>query len=191
MSVNSQPGATVQCPSCGTQYQVAMQNIIDVDHSPRLKSLLLQGRLNVGVCPQCGTGGMLSAPLVYHDSTKELLFCLIPQELGLTEHDRQRTIGQLSNAIINSLPADQRSRMAEMTMRDRMLALRGVLRAHPGDCAAYIHITIPGESETILSVGGIRGVDATQGLQRDVLGALSMPLDRCSISLMYMLGSDY
>jgi hypothetical protein len=85
-----------------------MQNVIDVDRTPQLKSLLLQGRINVGVCPQCGTGGMLSAPLVYHDSSKELLFCLIPQELGLTEHDRQRTIGQLSNAIINHLPAERR-----------------------------------------------------------------------------------
>jgi len=85
-----------------------MQNVIDVDRNPQLKSLLLQGRINVGVCPQCGTGGMVSTPLVYHDSTKELLFCLIPQELGLTEYDRQRTIGQLSNVIINSLPAERR-----------------------------------------------------------------------------------
>jgi hypothetical protein len=85
-----------------------MQNVIDVDRNPQLKSLLLQGRLNVGICPQCGTGGMLSAPLVYHDSSKDLLFCLVPQELGLTEHDRQRTIGQLSNAIINGLPAEKR-----------------------------------------------------------------------------------
>ena len=108
MSVNSRPGATVQCPSCRTTYQVPMQNVIDVDRNPELKSLLLQGRLNVGVCPQCGTGGMLSAPLVYHDSSKDLLLCLVPQELGLTEHDRQRTIGQLSNAIINQLPAEQR-----------------------------------------------------------------------------------
>jgi hypothetical protein len=85
-----------------------MQNVIDIDRSPQLKSLLLQGRINVGVCPQCGTGGMLSAPLVYHDSSKELLFCLVPQELGLTEHDRQRTIGTLSNAIINNLPTERR-----------------------------------------------------------------------------------
>lgn len=108
MSVNSQPGATVQCPACRTQYQVPMQNIIDIDRSPQLKSYLLQGRLNVGVCPQCGTGGMLSVPMVYHDSSKELLLCLVPQELGLTERDRQRTIGTLSNAIINNLPAEKR-----------------------------------------------------------------------------------
>lgn len=108
MSINSQPGATVQCPSCRAQYQVPMQNVIDVDRNPQLKTLLLQGRLNVGICPQCGTGGMLSAPMVYHDSSKELLFCLVPQELGLTEHDRQRTIGTLSNAIINNLPAEKR-----------------------------------------------------------------------------------
>jgi hypothetical protein len=51
---------------------------------------------------------MLNAPLIYHDSSKELLFCLVPQELGLTEHERQRTIGTLSNAIINNLPTEKR-----------------------------------------------------------------------------------
>ena len=105
MSVSSPPGATVRCPSCQAQYAVQMHNIIDVDREPRLKSQLIQGRLNFGVCPQCGTGGMLSVPLVYHDSSKELLFCLVPQQLSLAEPERQRIIGQLSNAVIEGLPA--------------------------------------------------------------------------------------
>jgi hypothetical protein len=51
---------------------------------------------------------MLSVPLVYHDSSKELLFCLVSQQLGLSEPERQRIIGQLTNAIINSLPPERR-----------------------------------------------------------------------------------
>jgi len=108
MSVNPPQAATVNCPACRAQYTVQVQNIIDVGREPRLKSLLLRGRLNVGVCPQCGTGGALSVPLVYHDPDKELLFCLIPQELNLPESERQRMIGQLSNRIISSLPSDRR-----------------------------------------------------------------------------------
>jgi hypothetical protein len=51
---------------------------------------------------------MLSVPLIYHDPAKELLFSLVPQALNITETDRQRAIGQLSNAIINGLPAEER-----------------------------------------------------------------------------------
>jgi hypothetical protein len=51
---------------------------------------------------------------------------------------------------------------------DRMEALRRVLTAHPGDCEVFVHITIPRESETIVSVRGIRGVEASDILQRDI-----------------------
>jgi DNA polymerase-3 subunit alpha len=60
--------------------------------------------------------------------------------------------------------------------RDRLLALRRVLQKHQGDCSVYLHITIPGASETILSVGGIRGVDASDALCRDVDGLFGRPV---------------
>jgi DNA polymerase-3 subunit alpha len=60
-----------------------------------------------------------------------------------------------------------RVREAELS-RDRLVALRDVLRAHGGDCAVYLHITIAGETETVLSVGGVRGVDPSTGLRRKV-----------------------
>ena len=108
MSVGSLQMISVTCPNCRTQYSVAVQNVIDVGRDPRFKTLLLQGKLNIGVCPQCGMGGMLGIPLVYHDPEKALLFCLIPQELHINEPERQRTIGEMSNAIIDSLPAERR-----------------------------------------------------------------------------------
>ena len=52
--------------------------------------------------------------------------------------------------------------------RDRLLALKRLLGSHLGDCGVYLHITIPGESETVLGVGGIRGVAATAELCREV-----------------------
>ena len=51
---------------------------------------------------------------------------------------------------------------------DRLAALRQVLAAHPGDCPVVIHLLIPGESETTLSVGAVRGVRATPEMCRDV-----------------------
>jgi DNA polymerase-3 subunit alpha len=52
--------------------------------------------------------------------------------------------------------------------RDKLEALRNLLRAHAGDCPAFLHILIPGESETVLSIGGIRGVDPSDTLCREL-----------------------
>lgn len=108
MAVNPPQLVNVNCPACGTRYTAPFQNIIDVGRDPRLKTLLLQGRINVGVCPSCGAAGMLGVPLTYHDPEKELLFCLVPQELHMSETERQRAIGEMSNAVIGTLTADQR-----------------------------------------------------------------------------------
>ena len=108
MPVNAPQTVNVTCPACRTQYSTQVRNVVDVGQEPRLKSMLLQGRLNIGVCPQCGTGGVLGLPFTYHDPQKELLFCLLPQKLRMSEADRQRSIGQMSNAIINALPSEQR-----------------------------------------------------------------------------------
>jgi hypothetical protein len=108
MSANAPQVVTVTCPACQTRYQASAQSIIDVGQDPRLKTMLLQGRLNVGVCPNCGTAGMLSVPLAYHDPEKELFLVLIPQGLRMNEDERQRAIGRLGNAVMNSLPAEGR-----------------------------------------------------------------------------------
>jgi DNA polymerase-3 subunit alpha len=52
--------------------------------------------------------------------------------------------------------------------KDRLQALVKVLSNHPGDCPIVIHVLIPGESETTLSVGAVRGVRATPEMCRDV-----------------------
>jgi DNA polymerase III subunit alpha len=53
----------------------------------------------------------------------------------------------------------------EEATRDRLLALRSLLKAHAGDCSVVLHLRIPGESETVLSLSG---VNATPGLLREI-----------------------
>ena len=52
--------------------------------------------------------------------------------------------------------------------RDRMVALKRVLGAHGGECEVVVHVTIPGESTTVLSLGDARGVKASDELCREV-----------------------
>jgi len=100
--------ASIVCPRCGNRFAAPVQNVIDVGRHPELKAMLLQGRLNIATCPQCGTGGMLNVPFVYHDPEKELLLVLAPNNLKITGDAQQRLIGDLSNAVMNSVPPAQR-----------------------------------------------------------------------------------
>ncbi len=62
-----------------------------------------------------------------------------------------------------------RVKMVERDINDdRLAALVQVLSNHPGDCPVIVHVLIPGESETTLSVGAVRGVRATPEMCRDV-----------------------
>ncbi len=100
--------APVLCPACSVRFTAPIESIIDVGRYPNLKAPFLQGRINVARCPQCGSQGAMNAPLLYHDPAHELALVLMPNELNLRDNDQQRIIGDLTNALINSLPPEQR-----------------------------------------------------------------------------------
>jgi hypothetical protein len=83
-------------------------NIIDASKDPAARTKLLQGKINIATCPQCGNAGMLNAPFVYHDPEKELLLCFLPPELNLRGDDQHKLVGDLTNRVISSLPPEKR-----------------------------------------------------------------------------------
>ena len=102
------PGVQVKCPGCGAPYVAPVINVIDVRQYPELKAALLSGAVNRAACPACGAVATLSVPLVYHDPEKELLLVLAPTELGLSAEQEQRLIGGLVQAVMQSVPAEER-----------------------------------------------------------------------------------
>jgi hypothetical protein len=102
-------------------------SVIDVGLNPDAKTLFLSGQVNIAVCPQCGNAGMLSAPLVYHDPEKELLFTYAPTGLGMSELEQQQVIGDLTNRVISGLPSEKRK---GYLLRPRsFLRLEGMIEA--------------------------------------------------------------
>lgn len=69
--------------------------VVDVGRDPALKPALLSGRLT-----------NLTAPFLYHDPDKQIAFVLMPMELGMTDMDQQRIIGQMTQSVMRSLPQD-------------------------------------------------------------------------------------
>ncbi len=60
--------------------------------------------------------------------------------------------------------------------KDRLLALRGLLEEHRGDCDVVVHLVIPGESETVMSLPDAMAVDASEGLRRSIDGLFGRPV---------------
>ena len=99
---------TVNCAHCGFPFQIPVFSIIDVRQNPELKPALLSGQLNAAQCPSCGKVNYIGGPLLYHDPDHEFLAVYIPMEANIPETERQKIIGELTNALMNALPAEQR-----------------------------------------------------------------------------------
>lgn len=99
---------SLRCPQCGFSYQAPVFNIIDVGQTPELKQVVLAGSLNASQCPNCRNVNYVASPFLYHDPAHEFLGVFIPTQLNISESQRQKTIGDLSKALMDSLPAEQR-----------------------------------------------------------------------------------
>ena len=98
----------VKCPKCGQSFITQMWSIIDLGEQPELKEQFLKGEINYAKCPDCGSGGLMSIPMLYHDPQKELLAVFVPSGLGLPADQQEQLVGNLVNTVMNSLPAEER-----------------------------------------------------------------------------------
>ena len=98
----------VNCPNCGTTYLADIYQIIDAGLEPQLKEMLLAGQLNIAVCPNCGVGGRIGTPLLYHDPAHDLFMVHVPQELNLDARRREELIGRLVKQAVDQTPPEKR-----------------------------------------------------------------------------------
>lgn len=109
MNFKYPPGAAqVSCPSCGTPYNAAVFTIIDLGENPELLSPLLSGQVNAAMCPNCGVGGALSAPLLVHHPEEEFLGAFIPSQGQVDDIQNQKIIGDLTSRLMRDLPTEAR-----------------------------------------------------------------------------------
>ena len=115
-----------------------------------------------------GEGGpvplLLSGKLEAADPPKVLVSSVLPLD---------RADEKLSSQLRLRLTA------AEAT-RDRLVALKGLLRDHPGECAVAVHVLIPGESETVVALP-TTGVRPTDDLLKDLDGLFGRPVTQLAL----------
>jgi uncharacterized protein YihD (DUF1040 family) len=98
----------ITCPQCGTPYTAEVHQFVDSKQTPHLKQQLLNGQLNMAICPSCGYGGQMSTILLFHDAEYEKFIVHIPQQMNLDEIQRETMIGQLTRQAMESLPQEER-----------------------------------------------------------------------------------
>ena len=98
----------VTCPNCQTPYTAEIHQVIDSDETPDLKQRLLAGQLNVAVCPNCGAGGQMMTPMLFHDAAHEMFVIFMPQEMNMGQMERERLIGQMARQVMDSMPSERR-----------------------------------------------------------------------------------
>lgn len=98
----------VQCPACGRPFPAQLEQILDVGSDLSGKQRLLSGRLNVATCPFCGSSGMVSTPLLYHDPAQDLVLVHVPTELNLPQNEREQLIGGLTRNLMSRIPMEAR-----------------------------------------------------------------------------------
>ncbi|MDE0183160.1 MAG: CpXC domain-containing protein [Caldilineaceae bacterium] len=101
-------GVQVTCPGCGVAYTAAVFTIVDFGANPELKPMVLGGQINTAVCSACGAGGPLSVPLMVHDPEHEFLGVVVPGQARIDDMQLQKTIGDMSQALMGRLPSDER-----------------------------------------------------------------------------------
>ena len=100
--------ARTTCPNCQNQVQTPAEQILDVRKDPNAKMRVLNNLVNVTVCPHCGMRGALNMPFLYHDPDQELALVYMPMEVGRDNMEQQQLIGNLTSAVMNDLPPEER-----------------------------------------------------------------------------------
>ncbi len=96
------------CPQCGTPYSAEVHQVVDSQRTPQLKQQLLNGQLNVAICPNCGAGGQMATIMLFHDAEYETFMVHVPQELNLNTMQREQMIGQLTKQVMDEMPPEDR-----------------------------------------------------------------------------------
>ena len=94
------------CP-CGTQFTSTVYQVVNVTLEPRLLYRLLEGTLNVAVCPNCGRTADAGQGFFYHDMRRSLFAYVHPSE-ELPEEERGALLERLRGAYTTAVEESER-----------------------------------------------------------------------------------
>jgi hypothetical protein len=76
-------------------------------------------------CPNCGFAVGMTTPLLYHDTSKELLLTFVPMELNLSKDQQEKAIGELMRELTSRLPKE--AMRGYLFQPRQMLTMQGMI----------------------------------------------------------------
>lgn len=144
----------------------------------------LEGSFDLTVFPEpfARLGSILKSCLAEGEAGRPLPILVTGTlEAGDTPKVLVRDIITLADAEERLASRLQLRVLATEATPDRLTALRRVLKAYPGECSVTVHLTIPGESETVLALGEGDAVRPVADLLRDVDALFGRPVAEISL----------
>lgn len=119
---------TLDCPNCATPFTAETWVTIDGAERPDLVARILDGSLHAVQCPQCGHGGMIPAPLLFHDGRAGRVLLAVPP--GMAESEWREAGQTLLWSLIGALPESQRlPYLGELQAEQGLAGIAQVIRA--------------------------------------------------------------
>ena len=75
---------TVDCPTCGKQFDTTLWDSLNADLDPAEKKKLISGKFFFATCTHCGKEHPMSYPVLYHDMTNKVMI-----QLALSEEEAE------------------------------------------------------------------------------------------------------
>jgi hypothetical protein len=97
---------TFTCP-CGSDFTTTIYQVVNVTLEPRLLYRLLEGLLNVAVCPNCGRTAEAGQGYFYHDMGRGL-FAYVHQSGELPEEERDGLLERLRSVYATAVEESER-----------------------------------------------------------------------------------
>ena len=96
---------SIRCPQCDHTQKVELYDSINVAQEPKLKTALLENRLNRVQCESCDTSFRVDKPVLYHDADRNILIHWMPD----TSCSRDEILDEFDDAMEElraALPGD-------------------------------------------------------------------------------------
>ena len=169
--------ASMPCFQCTQTFAVELWLIVDAAERPDLVEAIHSDALHTVRCPHCGTEHPLSAPVLFHDGSRETLI-FAAQENTAAEQD-QDTAQQLGQQLIFSIPVAERG--AYLTKARMVMGLDGLRQALDGTedsdevsvaLRALMEATTPQEVATVVRDHQVLAVPDVQVQLREYVARL-------------------
>ena len=97
---------TFTCP-CGNVFTTTIYQVVNVTLEPRLLYRLLEGSLNVAVCPNCGRAAETGQSFLYHDMRRGL-FAYVHPDGELPQEERDALLERLRRVYTTAVAESER-----------------------------------------------------------------------------------